>query len=86
MNILTCKFVSASELVPVSWNEWFWEQFRDNAPFSWGDNNRTLISPFLFANHCEETLIGDEEVTEDEFDKWISQVRSLGNIYIDLES
>ena len=84
----SCAFVPATKLVPRQWNNWFWALISDNAPFSWGDNNITLVDPDTFANHCEERLC--EEMTRKgypvKFRPFIARVRALGNIYIDLES
>lgn len=76
-----CEFISATDIVPRSWDKWFWEQISNNAPFSWGDNNRSLVTASDFANHCEEVLDDSPKVK-----KWLKQVRKLGEMYIDLES
>ena len=38
----TCEFIALTEIVPEAWRNWFYEMISENAPFSWGDNNRTL--------------------------------------------
>ena len=81
MKVQTCEFVSATDLVPRRWNNWFWAQISDNAPFSWGDNNRSMVTASDFARHCEERLDDSVKVK-----RWLKKVRALGETYIDLEN
>lgn len=81
MEIQTCKFVSATELVPREWDDWFWETIGDNAPFSWGDNNRSLVAACDFARHCGNRMDDSRETQA-----FLDRVRSLGDMYIDLET
>lgn len=76
-----CFFVSATALVPRGWEKWFWELISDNAPFSWGDNNRSMVTASDFANHCEERLDDSPKCK-----RFIAKLRKLGELYIDLES
>jgi len=48
----TAKYVDASELIPSDWTNWFWEEFSENAPFSWGENNLSLIAPEDFLKYA----------------------------------
>lgn len=80
-------FVGASDLFRTT--ESFWPEMGDDffsgdINFSFGDNNRTLISADRMADEIENCL-GDEEQWTEEADAWIEKVRSLG-CYIDLES
>lgn len=81
MKIQTCEFISVTHLVPRGWSEWFWEAISQNAPFSWGDNNRSLVTASDFARHCEECLDNSPKVK-----RFLTKVRTLGEMYIDLES
>jgi hypothetical protein len=68
-------------------------EFSSNAPFSFGDNNRTMIHIHRFAKHAEETF-GDEKIKG--FNKWLKEVRALEDenaknhnnsiLYVDLEN
>jgi hypothetical protein len=81
IHVQTCKFVSATDLVPKGWRKWFWGEISENAPFSWGDNNRSMVTASAFANHCEERLDDSPKVK-----RFLKKVRSLGDMYVDLES
>ncbi len=81
MKVQTCEFVSATDLVPRSWDKWFWENISENAPFSWGDNNRSMVTASDFARHCEERLDDSPKIK-----RFLKKVRALGEMYIDLES
>jgi hypothetical protein len=65
----------------------FWGKFSENAPFSWGDNNLTLVSSDRFKEHAL-SLKGDPDLEGFDFDRLERGLRFLldSNIYIDLES
>lgn len=87
-HIQTCHFVAASKIVPEQWSGWFWEAFSANAPFSWGDNDRTLITARRFAEHAEELEFPGEEndaTLRREYTHWVGSVYELNYMYIDLE-
>jgi hypothetical protein len=77
----TCTYVRVSDLAPKAWRGWFWEQISDNAPFSWGDNDRTLVTASRFAAHCEQRLLYSMGVR-----RFMKRLHALGETYIDLES
>ena len=82
--IQECRFVAATDLVPKKWTGWFWEGFSSNAPFSWGDNNRSMITVARFVTHAQETF-GEDDIKG--FDKWVKETLMLGELlYVDLES
>jgi len=81
MKVQSCRFVSATDLVPKSWRHWFWEAISsDDAPFSWG-NNRSMVTASFFADTCQDLL--DDSLSAKRF---LKKVRNLGEIYIDIES
>jgi hypothetical protein len=88
--IKTCQFIEANELVPPEWTSWFWSAVSENAPFTWGDNNRSMVCAIDFAIHCEDVLILEAQdtskVKSSEVNTFIRMLRSLGDIYIDLEN
>lgn len=51
----SCKYVELNALVPPGWNS-FWARISENAPFSWGDNNRSLVTASDFLRHVGNTL------------------------------
>lgn len=87
----SCDFVPATALIPRSWDRWFWEAISENAPFSWGDNNRTLVDFRGFLNHAEEALecadLVDSNVRRwlNRMNKWCDEAEA-GGIYVDLEN
>ena len=89
----TCKFVRLTTLVPKKWSGWFYDQISTDAPFSWGDNNRTLVTANRLADHAEECFESYREndvvvvrAEEKEIEKWLAGIRKMGNTYIDLEN
>lgn len=61
-----------------------WEAISSDAPFSWGDNNRTLVTLERFRDHAKETL-GESE--DQEILDWLVWLNGLdGNLYVDLEN
>lgn len=81
MSIQTCKFIPATDIVPRHWDKWFWEAISNNAPFSWGDNNHSLVTANDFANHCQEHLDDSPKVQ-----RFLKKLRKLGEMYVDLET
>lgn len=81
ITVHTCEFISATDLIPKGWDMWFWDVVSEDAPFSWGGNNRSMVTASDFANHCEDRLDDSPKVK-----RFLKKVRSLGEMYIDLES
>jgi hypothetical protein len=83
------EFIELSRLVPKSWIFWFYNTISDNAPFSWGDNNRTLINANFFYTHCENRIMDlseSESTTYGAKREWLKKISNLGQMYIDLEN
>lgn len=77
------SFVYASDIVPPEWRGWFWELISTDAPFSWGDNNHTLVTPGEFADHAANRLEADVRGRQ----RFLERVRRLPRgVYINLES
>ena len=85
IDLETCEFIPATTLVPKNWDDWFWGIFSQDADFSWGDNNRTLITAERFAAHCRECDL-TENASKKEVDKFMRVLIDLGETYIDLEN
>ena len=79
-------FIPITRLVPAGWISWFYDMISQDAPFSWGDNNRTLITASRLADHAEAGFANQDNIEETEIEKWLTEVRKLGNTYIDLEN
>jgi hypothetical protein len=80
--VTSCKFVAATSLVPRGWDKWFWPEISENAPFSWGDNDHSLVNAQDFADHCERVLRRDRSW---KIKRFLRRVRAL-KVYIDLET
>ena len=87
----SCDFVPATALIPRSWDSRFWEAISENAPFSWGDNNRSLVDFRSFLNHAEEALECAQLIDAgarrwlNKMNKWCDEAEH-GPVYIDLEN
>lgn len=89
----TAKFVSLSEIVPKDWDSWFYTAISEDAPFSWGDNNRTLVDATSFGHHAERILdveqsFGSIGTTIKGRKKFFSTLNQMAEeyIYVDLET
>lgn len=89
LNIITVQLVEATELIPAAWVAWFWGCISENAPFSWGDNNRSLVTACDFKQHCEARLLDAVDLygaCQEEIDAFLERLAELGDTYIDLEN
>ena len=66
LQINTLKSVAVSQIIPVDWKDWIWTELSDDAPFSWGDNNHSLVDAIGFGDHLDSVLKcqDDEEIQE----------------------
>ena len=80
-----CKFVPIRAIVPEGWEDWFYNKISQNAPFSWGDNNRTLVTASRLADHCKDAGL-ESDAGEDEVDAFMDVLGKLGQAYVDLEN
>jgi hypothetical protein len=87
--IQQCSFIAVTDLVPEDWRGWFWGLISDSAPFSWGDNNRTMVTASRFYDHCKDRLDDPEDfdITQEDVDAFLEKIEDLGEtMYIDLEN
>lgn len=87
----TCEFVPITSIVPESWRTWFFGAISEGAPFSWGDNNRTMVDAISFRNHADDVLelqdgLSKAELLEKEAFFDTLNYLAAKNIYIDLEN
>ena len=92
-----CKFIAVTDLIPQRWAGWFYSAMRDNTPFMWGNNNRTLIATERFIEEAN-TVLGDSESlryenfavppSADELEQLTRDIQYLieEDIYVDLEN
>ncbi len=84
--IETCKFIPISALLPRGWIKWFFDGgFCEQTPFTWGGNDRSLVSADRFADYLEECI---DVVFEDtpKMRRFLCKLRKLKKLYLDLES
>jgi hypothetical protein len=91
LQIDTFKSVGVTRIIPEEWGDFIWTALSDNAPFSWGDNNHTLVDAFSFGDHLQSEL----DYLQDDYEDVIKQYREavfdtinylhINKIYIDLE-
>lgn len=83
-------YVALRDLIPKTMDDWFWQGFSADAPFSWGDNNVTLITASRAAEHIRRRVLPFLE--DDEFEpkadllKVLERLDALQETYINLEN
>lgn len=81
----TCKFILLTVLVPNEWAKWFYGIISEDAPFSWGDNNRTLVTANRLLEHCKKCEL-DDLAPHEEVDAFLEKIEKLGDTLVDLEN
>jgi hypothetical protein len=92
LQIDTLKSVGVTQIIPEDWETWIWTDLSDDAPFSWGDNNHSLVDAVSFGDHLDSIL---KYKDDDDLEKTIKEHRPAiidtlnylhaNKIYIDLE-
>ena len=77
----TCKFVRASVVFEGLAEAWAALSQKDNLPFSWGDNNRSLVDADTIVTELEQVDNPGVQVK-----KALARLRKLGQTYVDLEN
>jgi hypothetical protein len=91
LQIDTLQSVGVTQIIPKEWEDWIWTGLSDNAPFSWGDNNHSLVDAFSFGDHLDSVLDYHQDDYEDVIKEYRQAVFDTINyleankIYIDLE-
>jgi hypothetical protein len=80
----TVKFVPIRELVNPAWNNWFFSLLSEDAPFSWGDNNFTLISAGRFKKYVTHILYDGKSAGAAELMETLTYLEQ-DDVYINLE-
>ena len=84
------EFIPLSSLVPAPWDEWFYNAISENAPFSWGDNNRTLVTADRLARHCDRVgladYLGNTKKGKKAVERFMKMLGDFGTTYVDLEN
>lgn len=83
MIIKSCKFVEASQIFKDCQKAW--DIFVEGEPnCTWGDNNRSLVTPDVILNFFDYTDCEEDELQQVEVVK--NRLGSLENTYVDLEN
>ena len=91
LQIDTFKSVGVTQIIPEQWEHFIWTTLSDDAPFSWGDNNHSLVDAFSFGDHLDSVLDYHQDDYEDDIKEYRQAVFDTINyleankIYIDLE-
>ena len=92
LQINTVKCVGVSQIIPEDWADWIWCPLSEDAPFSWGGNNHSLVDAVSFRDHMENVLsYQDDEDLKDLIQEHLPAVLDIisyleaGHVYIDLE-
>ena len=82
MRIQSCEFVSGFEL--FTGLQLLWDEFAESDPdFSWGSNNRSLVTAKSILDHLDNSNIENEKQME----TLRKRVKVIGgDMYVDLES
>jgi hypothetical protein len=83
--VQACCFVNASDIIPEEITREFWSVLSENAPFSWGDNNKSLVCAIDLAHHLREIEDNFGFPTET-LNAILQELDSLEETYVDLES
>jgi hypothetical protein len=88
--IQSCKYVCLTDITPKEWDGWFYLAISEDAPFSWGDNNRTMVDAMSFSHHVQRVMDfhDEEEVNEKQLIEFYETLGELERkqVYIDLEN
>jgi hypothetical protein len=86
MNTNTVTFVHATDLIPDSWNHWFWAQLSESSSITFGDNDYSLINAERFKNEFESIIDFEDELDEDEIQLVRKKIAGLNaqDVYISL--
>lgn len=85
--VFVTDFVRVTDIVPKQWaKQGFWETISSSADFTWGDNNRSMITAEHFAYHCERFEADEFGTTVGAYREWLKKIRRLGSMYVDMES
>lgn len=88
--ISSLHYVNLSDIVPENWKDWFYTGISTDAPFSWGDNNYTLVDGERFLDHAIECIEMEESYLDEDFAEkklFLDVLKDIAtsNIFINLE-
>lgn len=81
--IQTCEYIALTDIISDDLGD-CWELIAENAPFTWGDNDRTLVTASRLHDHIADML--DECPKKKAVKRVLAVLDALGETYVDLES
>lgn len=78
------EFVHLTDVVPPQWRGWFFTMLAETNQFTWGDNNRSMVTAHTIALVAEDSFDGGTTLSA--FQSWLRKMRRLGDMYVDLEN
>ena len=81
--IHTCEYVELTDVRGHDLDD-YWELVVEDAPFSWGDNNRSMVTASSLRYHLEDRLCDYQN--KKAVKRVIAVLAALGETYVDLES
>ena len=82
--INTCSFVNFSDVHNNELSVTLWDKIIADAPFTWGDNNRSMITASYLLDYIND-CIGDNKRRKG-VARILSILEDLGETYVDLEN
>jgi len=84
-------FVSGSTLMhtklPSKLIDEVWEALAEDAPFSWGDNNRSLVALSLFNSHVQRAPLDIDDEAIKSWLEWLDELAEKNpDLLVDLEN
>lgn len=83
--VQACCFVNASDIIPNEIEREFWRVLSENSPFSWGDNNKSLVCAIDLAHHIRE-IEENFGIPKETLNNILQELESLEETYVDLEN
>ena len=86
----TLRATPVSMILPPEWRDWVWTAISEGAPFSWGDNNHSLVDPLDFGDHLQDVMEvwKDDDFAESDEAKRVFEILTYlhqNHIFVDLE-
>lgn len=84
MKIKTVEYVELKSVLPRRHRCWFFEALASTQPpFSWGDDDRSLVAAVRLQAWCEYAM---PKSTQKTLSRFYGRLRKLGSTLVDLEN
>ena len=85
LNIQTCQFVNFSDIIPYHLMDNVSTQVSENSDFSWGSNNRSLVTAESIAREIDPDAAETAKESR-QLKALVTKLLKLDQLYIDLEN